>query len=262
MIIFGEKLNSSIPSTLSLFSGGDDNAISALCKKQEECGADYLDINTAMLGENEKEAMKHIAQLACDNTSCGIMLDSADTAIFSEILPTLGDRKVILNSITLDERHELIDLCVKFNTGIVVLPINENGIPDTADELFENAAPIIKKLTDASVDYSRIYVDLIIESIATNSSAFMRAKQFCELLRENYPDIHITCGLSNISFGLPKRININQAAIPALICSGLDTAIVDITNDKVRSMISASRVLSGEDEYCMDYIDSFRTDDN
>lgn len=258
MIILGEKLNSSIPSTLVAIQSKDDETLIFLCKKQAECGADFLDINTAIVGEEELSAMLHIIDLAQENTSCGIMLDSPNVDVIREAIGKIKNREIIINSITLDERHELISLAKEYNTGIVALPITEDGIPDNAEERFANAEKLIEILTAEGIPMDKIYIDVIIESLAVNGEAAKLAAETARLIREKYDEVHLTCGLSNISFGLPKRININTAIIPVLACAGVDSAIIDITGEKTRHAVISANALCGADEYCMDYIEEFR----
>ena len=80
----------------------------------------------------------------------------------------------------------------------------------------------------------------------------------CRQIKAEYPDIHITSGLSNISFGLPTRKNINQAFMVLAMNAGMDSAIVDPTNKNMIGMIYATNALLERDEYCLDYIDKFK----
>lgn len=66
------------------------------------------------------------------------------------------------------------------------------------------------------------------------------------------------CGLSNVSFGLPGRVNINIAALSAGVFLGLDSAILDVTSPKTRLALLAADVVAGNDEYCMEYISYLR----
>lgn len=259
MIILGEKLNSSIPSVLEIFNSGDDSKITEICRIQEERGANYLDINTA-LTDDEVYMMKKIIAIAQENTSCGIMLDSSDPEVIIAASESIeAERPFIINSITLDERHELIALAKKRSAAIVALPIcSENGIPETPEGRFENAEKLIKILEENDISHDKIFIDVIIETLAVNGDAANCAINTALKIRSKYPNVHLTCGLSNISFGLPRRININTAIIPALACVGVDSAILDITNDKIRDAVITSRVLTGEDEYCMNYIEEYR----
>jgi 5-methyltetrahydrofolate--homocysteine methyltransferase len=75
---------------------------------------------------------------------------------------------------------------------------------------------------------------------------------------EEYPDVHITGGLSNISFGLPARSIVNQAFAVLAIAAGMDSAIVDPENVDLKSIIYAADVVLGKDRFCMNFTKAYR----
>ena len=77
-------------------------------------------------------------------------------------------------------------------------------------------------------------------------------------MKKALPSVKTTCGLSNISFGLPNRIEINCAFLSAALYAGLDSAILDPSSPRIRAALAAANALSGNDEYCMDYITAMR----
>ena len=72
------------------------------------------------------------------------------------------------------------------------------------------------------------------------------------------PGIHFTCGLSNISYGLPQRKAVNRAFLTLLMGAGLDGAIIDPLDDAVMAAVKTTEMLLGDDEYCMGYLDAVR----
>jgi len=80
-------------------------------------------------------------------------------------------------------------------------------------------------------------------------------------MRAEFPDTHIACGLSNISYSLPSRKLINQAFLVAAIYAGMDGAIIDPLDKRLMSMIYASEALFGKDKYCKTYLKKFRDGD-
>lgn len=255
MLLFGEKLNSSIPSVFEIMKNRDYEEIKRLCIAQEQAGADYLDINTAILVEDELEVMCEIIKIAQENTGCNIMLDSPNVEVIREAAK-LVERDLIINSITLDSRHELIDLAVEIGASLVALPIDEYGIGET-EQRIEKAKKITEICTQKGLPREKLYIDAVIESVAVNPQAAKNAIDTVAGIKAQIDDVKTTCGLSNISFGLPKRININTAFIPAIMYAGLDSAIIDVLSPKTMDSVTASRVITTEDEYCMGYIERF-----
>lgn len=260
MIIIGEKLNSSIPSTLEAMNAKDETFVTGLASRQALCGAHYLDINTGMC-ENEGETLVWAAGLALAAApDCGIMADSTNPAALRQLFETVEMKKVIINSVTLEEERMqgVLPLVKQYKTGIVAMPLDGDGIPKTADRRVENAARLIEILRKEGVGDEDIYVDIVVEAAATGWDAPREALLATRRLRESYPDIHLLAGLSNISFGLPKRGIINQTFLACAMMQGMDAPIMDITSSAMKMHLRAAEMLLGEDEYCMNYLTAFR----
>ncbi len=258
MIIIGEKLNSSIPSSFEAMKSGDD-AILALIKKQEAAGADYIDINTALFEEKELEMMNKIAKLVCENTSLGVVLDSPNAQVLVEAIKSCTADRIIVNSVTTDERiDELTPVIAEKGCGVVVLPIDtENGIPDTAEGRLLNAKKAIEKLTGAGIGEDLIYVDSICETLATCDTNATVSLKTIELIKKE-TKANTVCGLSNISFGLPKRQFINSSFLSIAMYLGLDAAIIDASSPELTKARFSAGAVCGRDEYCMEYISFIR----
>lgn len=259
MIIIGEKLNSSIPRTFEAMQARDDAAIIAIATAQERCGAHYLDVNTAMFGEEELAVMQYVLPLLMAHTSCGIMLDSPSPAVIEGGIGLADGRDVILNSVTLTDRlEEVLPIALAHHTGVVGLPIDDEGIPNEVERRVANALKLAAILLERGIPADKIFIDILAESVALDSNVGMTAIRTAQGIRMENTGIHLTCGLSNVSFGLPKRGAINAAFLTALICAGADSAIMDITSPKMQEALLAANLIAGLDEYCMDYIEHNR----
>lgn len=260
MVLIGEKLNSSIPSVRRLMDAGDCGSLAEIVKKQSLCKADFLDINTALCAD-EAGTMRRLCALCLENSGCGIVVDSPNPKVCEDSLAYIrerSDRPCIINSITTDERHGCIDTALRYGAGIVALLTTGQGIPQTAKERFANAEKAIALLKNAGICEGDIYIDVIVESAAANENAARTALETIALVRRKHPGVHILCGLSNISFGLPKRPLINRAFLTLAAYFGADCAICDVTSEDIRAAYLAAEVLNGADEFCMEYISAFR----
>ena len=246
MLIIGEKCNSSIPTTQKAFLEGDAETIRQLALKQLECGADYLDVNAGVfLDETEKLLW-----------AVGEILSVCDAPLVLEY-PV---KKPIINSATLEPaRFEgMLKLVQQYNTGIIALPVDERGIPKDAETRVENARRIIAKFNENGVEDDRIYIDLVVEALSVEAESAKAALNAAARIREEFPKVHLVGGMSNVSFGLPKRVFVNSAFMTAAVMTGLDAAIMDITNPSLKMSLLASLLVKGEDEFCMEYLTGFR----
>ncbi len=93
------------------------------------------------------------------------------------------------------------------------------------------------------------------------NSISLEKKRFDSLLPlivTTWPGIHTMCGLSNISYGLPGRKFLNRTFMVMAITKGLDGAIINPLDKKMKAAIIAAEALAGRDNYCMNFLKAFR----
>lgn len=260
MIIIGEKLNSSIPKTFTALTNNDTDYLVGLIKAQAEAGAHYLDINTSICGKDELAKMLELISLVLEHSECGIMIDSASPDIIKSSIGAVGDRPTIINSVTLADRiDELLPVIKATGASVVALPIDAEGIPNTVDMRVANTELLINKITEYGISIDKIFIDVLAEALAVgNDNAMLTVRTISEI-KKLFPSVKTTCGLSNISFGLPKRMNINSAFLSIAISHGLDSAIMDIISPTMQLSLATALALAGKDDYCMDYITAIRS---
>ncbi len=258
MIIIGEKLNSSIPSTLKILKEGNDGAVVRLMKAQEEAGADYLDLNAALLGEEELPVLRRLVALAIEHTGCGIVLDSPNPRVLIGAAEAAGDRPLIFNSVTASERiDEVLPVAAGMRAGIIALPMRYR-MPEDAAERAAIAEELIARITGAGVTENNLYIDCIVEALSAGDEKPREALHAMRLIKTAHPAVHVTGGISNVSFGLPGRAQVTAAFLAMAVAQGLDSAILDVTNPPIRTALLAALALRGEDEFSMDYIRHMR----
>lgn len=264
MILIGEKLNSSIPKTKEALQNGDYAYIQQMVRLQESCGADYIDINTAVFEEAELDLMKEVIRIVLAHSSCGIVIDSPCVSTIEKAVEYARERPVIINSVTIDER--LDEVCGILNSpayrdaelSVIGLPIRQSGVPETPAQRKECTDELVAALTK-KIDARKIWVDLVVQSVALSEQGGA-SDIFGTLtyLKERYPQLRTTGGITNISYGLPQRIQITAPFLGILNYLGLDSAIIDVTNPAIQKMLLATDLLCGKDEYCMNYIEYIR----
>jgi cobalamin-dependent methionine synthase I len=260
MITIGEKLNSSITKTLEAFNAHDESAVVGLIKLQEEHGAQYLDINTAMTGKNEAEMMKWGVGLVRRHSSCGVMIDSADISVILPALEYASGTDIIVNSVTATQRlHELAPAIAEKNASVVCLPIDDSGTPKDTDAVLSIAADAVSKLKGYGIAEDKIYVDTLVHALSVDTDSALFTLANIRRIKSALPGVKTLCGLSNISFGLPGRALLNSTFLSVAMYCGLDSAILDVTSEKISEALRASAALLGKDEFCLDYIEYLRS---
>jgi 5-methyltetrahydrofolate--homocysteine methyltransferase len=136
--------------------------------------------------------------------------------------------------------------------------MSDAGMPETADDRMAIADKLINSLLQKNVPVENIYVDPLVQPVATNSDFGTEFLKTIEIIMTTFKGIHTMCGLSNISFGLPERKFLNQTFMVMAIAKGLDGAIVNPLDQKMMANIIAAEALVGKDEYCGKYLEAFR----
>jgi 5-methyltetrahydrofolate--homocysteine methyltransferase len=117
---------------------------------------------------------------------------------------------------------------------------------------------IIEHTRAAGVPDDKIYVDPLAMTIATMNQSALIACETIRSVHEKYPQVHFTMGLSNISFGLPARKQINRGFLILAMQAGLDSVIMDPLDKDLRAAITTTELLLNQDEYCLNYLKASR----
>jgi len=259
MVIVGEKINSSNKLVASALEKRDGKYIQTLAKEQAEAGADYIDVNAGIFGDQEAEILTWLVKTVQAQVQKPCCIDSPNPDAIEKALEVHQGRAMI-NSITgeKERQQKLIPLVKYHQAKVIALCLGEKGIPETADERVQIASSIIDLLVQEGISLHDIYIDPLVQPIATNPSSARIALEVIEKIMSRYHGIHTICGISNISYGLPSRKAINAAFLTMALAKGLDTAILDPCDPLMLSSLLASEGLIGRDSYGLKYIAAFR----
>ncbi len=105
---------------------------------------------------------------------------------------------------------------------------------------------------------SNLYFDPLAMTLSTNTQSGQIAFEVMRRVRQEYPEAHLTIGLSNISFGLPGRSFVNRYFLALAMQAGLDSAILDPLDREIQAAILATELILGNDKHCLNYIRASR----
>jgi 5-methyltetrahydrofolate corrinoid/iron sulfur protein methyltransferase len=258
MFIIGELINCTRKRIGAAAQNGDAAFIQETARKQVSAGANMLDVNGGIAGQEVKYLtwLVNIVQEASDLPLC---LDSSDPAALAAAIPLCKQRPMI-NSITAESaRYQaVLPLLKEHRTKVIALCMAESGTPTSVTDRVSTACRLVDKLTAEGLALDDIYVDACVLPISTGPEHGMSLLEAIGMITSRYPGVHTSVGLSNISFGLPARKLMNETFLLLLMARGLDAAIVDPCDRQLMANIAAAEALLGRDEYCVDYLRAFR----
>ena len=257
MIIIGEKINGAIPSVAKAIANRDADWIRDLAKRQSEAGADYIDVCSSVM-DKDVETLKWLIDLVQEVCDTKICIDSPSAESIVQAIPFCS-KPGIINSVSLegDKIDTVFPVIADTKWECIALLSGKSRISESVEERVEIFAQIMEKAKEYKIAPSRLHIDPLVFSVGTNPESFLGYAEVCRHVKQSYPDIHITSGLSNISYGIPSRKTMNQAFLILAMQAGMDCAIIDPTNRDMIGSIFATEALLGEDEYCIEYIGGY-----
>ncbi len=258
--VIGERINTSRKMVQAAVIQRDAAYITDDVKKQQEAGADYIDVNGGARIGHELNDMKWLIEIIGPVATVPLCLDSPDPAVL-EVAYGMIKKPPMINSISLEK--ERFDTMMPFLEGkdcrIVALCMDDSGMPVDSQDIIKRAARLIKELTRIGFETARIYIDPLVQPISTDTSKGAMVLDAVRRIKAEYPQVHITGGLSNISYGLPERRIINRTFVTLMMDAGMDSAIIDPLDARIMGAIRTADMLLGNDNYCMNFLKRVRS---
>jgi cobalamin-dependent methionine synthase I len=261
-------------------TGGPDADVAAayvrwMAERQIVGGAAYLDLNVDEISpdvDGRLDAMAWLVKVVGPVTTVPLSIDSSDSAVMSVGLDLYdpawaGGAAPLLNSAAAD-RSDVLDLAVGRRSP-VVLSSTGATMPTGTEERMVRAIEMIEMALAHGLPLSDLYVDPLVIPIGVDSEAGSAYLEAVRQLRARYgPDLHITSGISNVSFGMPGRRLIGDVFLDLCVLAGQDSGIVDPVASDVRRALAPDRdsevyrlaadLLTGADAFGVEFIEAYR----
>jgi 5-methyltetrahydrofolate--homocysteine methyltransferase len=212
----------------------------------------------ARIGHEEAD-MKWLLETIQPIAKVPLSLDSPDPAIL-EMAFAMVEKTPMINSISLEK--ERFDNMIPFLNGkdckVIALCMDDGGMPTASDDIVSRAKTLVAELNKIGIPTANIYVDPLVQPISTDATKGVMVLDAVRAIKVEFPEVHITGGLSNISYGLPQRHIINRTFVTLMMASGMDSAIIDPLDKKIMATIKTADMLLGHDNYCMNYLKGVR----
>ena len=259
ILIVGERLNASGSKKVRELLNNDDwDGLVAIAKQQQKENAHVLDVNVDYVGRDGVKDMKEITSRLVTNINLPLMIDSTDADKMESGLKSAGG-KCIINSTNYEDGNERFDqvlnLALGYGSGLVVGTIDEDGMARNSEKKYKIVKRAINRTRECGLSDYELFFDPLALPISTGiEEDRLNAKETITAIskiRENFPDIHIILGISNISFGLSplSRINLNSIFLDECIKAGLDSAII-----APNKILPLSKISEETKKLCLDLI--------
>lgn len=254
-IIIGERINPTGKKKLkAALVSGDSGYIFSEALSQVECGADVLDVNVGLPEIDEPKVMCDTVRGIQGITNLPLQIDTSDPAAMEQAL-RIYNGKPLINSVNgkKESMEKIFPLAKKYGGVVVCLTLDESGIPESAEGRIKIAEKIINTAKEYGIDKKNLIIDTLAMTVSTGAENAKRTLQALSYVR-NTLGVNTVLGVSNISFGLPKRDNINAAFFTLAMGSGLSAGIINPKSDSMMNAFYSYCALNGYDENFETYI--------
>jgi 5-methyltetrahydrofolate--homocysteine methyltransferase len=260
-VIIGERINPTGRKVLAAeMKDGKMDRVRADAIAQAAAGAHMLDINAGIPALDEAALLVAAIKAVAEVTDVPICIDSSVIEALEAGLAAYQG-KALVNSVTAEEERmaRILPLVKKHGAAVIGMANDETGISMVPEERLALARRIIERAADHGIPQEDVIIDPIAMTVAADPTCGLITLETMRLIRDRLGN-NMTCGASNVSFGLPDRATVNAAFLPLAMHAGLTCAITNPLVTEVRRAVLAGDLLLGHDEYAMRWIASYRAE--
>ena len=222
--------------------------------KQQEAGAEVLDVNVGLPEIDEDKMMQETVSELMSITDLPLQIDTGDAAAMEHAL-RMYNGKAMVNSVNAKDEvmDKIFPLVKKYGGFVVGLTIGENGVPKTADERVALAKHIYEKAEEYGISKNDIIIDPLAMTISADDQAGVAT---LDSVKRIHDELHglTSLGISNVSFGLPDRMYLTSIFFTMAMEDGLSAAIMNPFAKEMMNAYFSFNALKGRDKMCMDYL--------
>lgn len=260
-VLIGERINPTGKSKLSAeLQAGNFDIVLKEAASQIEVGADMLDVNSGVPDVDEVELMSQLIKVVMAAVNVPLCIDSKNHSALEAGLKVYNG-KALVNSVTGEEQslEEVLPLIKQYGAAVVGLTVDDDGIPKDAEERLHVARKIINRAESLNIPREDVIIDCLVMSVGADNNAGVVTLEAIRKIKAEL-GVNMTCGASNISFGVPNRPLLNNSFLPMAIAAGINCPILDV--EKARPTVLAADLSLGRDPYAKRYSKFYRENQN
>jgi 5-methyltetrahydrofolate--homocysteine methyltransferase len=254
-VIIGERINPTGRKSLGReMAAGNFDRVRADALAQVAAGAQMLDVNAGIPMADEPAILAEAVRVVQSVVDAPLALDSSIVAALAAGLKAYRG-KALVNSVTgeTDRLEAVLPLVAEYGAAVIGVANDESGISNDPDVRFAVAQKIVARAEAYGIPREDVVIDPLAMPVGAVPGAGAAFFSLARRIREEL-GVNMTCGASNVSFGLPGRPSLNAAFIAMAMSAGLTCAITNPLEPEVYKAILAADVFMGHDANCQGWI--------
>lgn len=260
-VIIGERINpTGKKKCKAALLEGDMQFVLNEAENQLNAGASILDVNVGLPGIDETAVMTQVVKLLQKTFLCPLQIDSSEPAVLESAMRAYNG-KPLVNSV--NGKKAVMDavfpLVKKYGGAVVALCLDESGIPPTAEGRLAIAKKIVTEAAKYGIKKSDIVLDMLTLTVSSQQKEAAETLRGIQLIKADpeLAGVKTVLGVSNISFGLPRRDIVNSHFFSMALNAGLDACIINPLSAPMMEAYDTYRIIYAKDENCMQFIDKY-----
>ena len=253
--IIGERINPTGRRKLTEeITKGVMDTVRADALAQVAAGARVLDVNAGVPGFDEAEMLTNVVRAVMEVVDVPLCIDSSTPEALEAALPVF-EGKALINSVTAEDAslERLLPLVKRFGAAVIGMANDEEGISMDPHVRLVAARKVVKAAEDFGIAREDVIIDPLAMPIGADGTAAGVMFETIRLIRDEL-GVQVSCGASNISFGLPDRQRIDASFLSMAILSGMNCAITNPLHEPVRKAVLATDLLLHRDDFATSWI--------
>ena len=245
--ICGERINPTGKKKLKeAIINGDFDYIFKEAIKQEEAGANLLDVNLGVPKTDDVSNMKNVVVKLNEITNLPLQIDSSNPKAI-EAGCRYYNGVPLINSVNgnADNMAAIFPIAQKYGAVVLGLTMDDNGIPQTAEERTAIAERIINGAESYGIDRRRMMIDTLTLTCSAQQPLVKETLRALRMVTDRF-GVATALGVSNVSFGMPNRELINSTFLAMALENGLTMPIINPCNAAMINTVLAFNALRGE----------------
>jgi 5-methyltetrahydrofolate--homocysteine methyltransferase len=256
--IVGENINPFGRSQLSQELESENlNLVRASARRQDRVGADALDVNLGKQGEKSPSFFAQAVRELQSITRLPLFLDNMNPVSLEKALQIYGGKAVINSVNGIQKNFEvLFPLARKYGAAVILLAMDEKGIPEKATARFRIIEKLFKQAGKYGLSAADILADPVVLTLSVSPGAAQETLKTVGKIKSL--GLSTICGLSNLSFGLPQRGLINASFLPMAMAGGLDSAILNPLDGNLMAVAKSGSAVLDKKQGMRLFLNAFR----
>lgn len=256
VVIIGESINPTRRKKLvETLKSRDFEFALQLAKSQIEDGADVLDVNVGFPGVDDEALLPETVRAIQQAFDIPLCLDSPNPLAIEAALK-VAEGKPLINSVNGEEKslQAILPIAKEYGAAVIGLVMDDDGITHDPEKRFQIAEKILNRAVQMGIPREDLVIDPLAMAVSADPNACLVTLETIKLVHERL-GLNITQGASNVSFGLPNRLDLNNAHMAISIWNGLTCPIANPA--KITSFVRAMDLIRGRDDFAMRFTEFY-----